>query len=331
MVRFFYFIVVFLPMYYVLLLCFMYPRFLTDTKNKDEGVVRRRAPPTIDSNNNSNTHLAAQGSQQKQKEKLQQQRDARAKQASINRVTEIADELVTRGLTGLYSMPYEAIKASTLMWEYKWLLDGNIYGPYTAQQLAGWKAQGFFAGPTAVLVRPVGENHLSDSHAMASSGSDPDAATALKALTARTVVVDNDSIYDDDVTPVTVSSSTQPAAQSAQPTPVQQWLNSDEVNFGEYVNLDAAHQTMQQPQRKQARTAIRTFDPTSSVSGGGSADSSRGAGGRPLGKSLLGDDDDEDDEDDDDDEGEVEGMSYRKAKSGGRMTKEMPDSDDDDQ
>lgn len=281
---------------------------MLDSKNKDEGVVRRRAPPTVDGKGNS-TQVVAQGSQQKQKEKLQQQRDARAQQASINRVTELADELVTRGLTGLYSMPYEAIKASTLMWEYKGLLDGNIYGPYTAQQLAGWKAQGFFAGPTAVLVRPVGENHLSDSQPMGNTGGDPAAAAALKVLSAKTSVLDNDSIYDDDIAPA-VSSTTLP------PTPEVQWMNSDEVNFGEYINLDAAQESMRQPQRKQARTSVHTFDPNSPA-----------AGGKPLGKSLLDGESDEDEEDEAD--VEAEGMSYRKAKSGSRMTKDMPDSDDE--
>jgi hypothetical protein len=262
-----------------------------------------------------------QTSLQKQREKLQQQRDARVHQAAINRVSEVADELVTRGLTGVYAMNYEALRASTLTWEYKGM-DGQIYGPFTAQQLAGWKAQGFFAGPTAVQVRPVGENHASDSQPVGDSKihADPAAAAALRAFGAAGAA-DNDSIYDDDV----------PVAAPARPAMVQpeEWRSSDEVNFGEYVNLDQAQESMRQPQRKQARpaSASTTTTTTSAHSrieralGGGSAGGSatvapRGAEGS--------------DGEDSQPEAEAEGFGYRKAKSSGRKTKDLPDSDDDD-
>lgn len=73
---------------------------------------------------------------------------------AMDRITEIADELISNGLSGIYGMTYEAISASTVMWEYKGL-DGNIYGPYTSQQLADWKNQGYFTGDSAVQVRKV--------------------------------------------------------------------------------------------------------------------------------------------------------------------------------
>jgi hypothetical protein len=262
-----------------------------------------------------------QTSLQKQREKLQQQRDARAHQAAINRVSEVADELVTRGLTGVYAMNYEALRASTLTWEYKGM-DGQIYGPFTAQQLAGWKAQGFFAGPTAVQVRPVGENHASDSQPVGEvkSHADPAAAAALKAFGVPGSAVDNDSIYDDDV----------PVAAPVRPAFVQEeWRSSDEVNFGEYVNLDQAQESMRQPQRKQARTATASsaHSRIERALGGGAA--AAGGAGRAGASAARGAEEGSDGEDSQP-EAEAEGFGYRKGKSSGRKTKDLPDSDDDD-
>ncbi len=81
--------------------------------------------------------------------------------AQIHAITEIADELMSSAggaLTGIYDMTYEAILNSTRLWEYMGLQgDGAIHGPFTAQQISAWKAQGYLTGPTAVMIRHCGE------------------------------------------------------------------------------------------------------------------------------------------------------------------------------
>lgn len=297
-----------------------------------EGIVRRRAPPSTTAEAASNTTCAGSaGILQKQREKLQQQRDARNNSAMINRITELADELLTRGLTGVYTMTYDSLRCSTLMWEYKGM-DGQIYGPYTAQQLAGWKAQGFFAGPTAVMVRPIGENHYSDSQVAvpttgSSSGSintDPHATAALHAFGKRQAA-DMDNIYDDDV-------SDTPTTTPAIVAPVVEWASSDSVNFGEYVNLDQAREQLQQAQqRKQARTTVHHYDPSSSTAGASST-------ARVVASVLQTEQQHQqrggantvEEDEDDEPEAEAEGFTYRKSKSSMKKTKDLPDSDDDE-
>jgi hypothetical protein len=274
---------------------------------------------------------------QKQREKLQQQRDARALQANISKLTELADELLSRGLTGVYSMTYEALLASTLMWEYRGITDGQIHGPFTAQQLSGWKAQGFFTGPTAVQVRAVGENHTSDMQGAAATSAqnvtqrgvaaDPAAAAALRAFGAR-AVPDTDSIYDDDIPSTTSKGAAQPPTSVQTPSAPSipplwaDWISSDDVSFGEYVNLDQAREVQRQPQqRKQARTTVHTYDRDSAPAarGSGLGSGERARTGREEGS----------DNDDDDVEEEAEGMRYRRNKASSRRTKDQPDSDDE--
>lgn len=310
-------------------------------------MVRRRAPPTADNGNNSQQPV--QTSLQKQKEKLQQQRDARAQQANISRLTELADELLSRGLTGVYSMTFEALLASTLMWEYKGLTDGQVHGPFMAQQLAGWKAQGFFTGPTAVQVRAIGENHASDMQASSSnSGStstaataDPAAAAALRAFGISKAAADSDNIYDDEDLPTTTAATgAAPTAVVTVPPTWADWLSSDAVEFGEYINLDQAREVQRQPlsQRgKQARTTVHTYDRDSAPSAaaaaagggraGGSVLSGAGAGASASGRAGAAGEEDSGDEDEVE---EAEGMRYRRAKAGSRKTRDVPDSDEDE-
>lgn len=73
---------------------------------------------------------------------------------TLNRTIEIADLLMSKGVHGIYDMSYEAIEASTVMWEYQGL-DQVIHGPFTSQQISEWKQQGFFTGPSSVLMRKV--------------------------------------------------------------------------------------------------------------------------------------------------------------------------------
>ena len=51
-------------------------------------------------------------------------------------------------------MSFEALEASTTMWEYRGA-DGDVHGPFTSKQISDWKTQGFFTGASAVLMRKV--------------------------------------------------------------------------------------------------------------------------------------------------------------------------------
>lgn len=74
----------------------------------------------------------------------------------IERLTEIADQLLSQDTTlgGIYDMSREAVESSTVLWEYKGH-DGVTQGPFTSLQISEWKKQGFFTGSTAVMMRKV--------------------------------------------------------------------------------------------------------------------------------------------------------------------------------
>jgi hypothetical protein len=54
------------------------------------------------------------------------------------------------------------------MWEYKGM-DGNLYGPYSFQQLAEWRKQGYLTGDQAVMMRRVVPASISSASAAAPS------------------------------------------------------------------------------------------------------------------------------------------------------------------
>lgn len=139
----------------------------------------------------------------------------------IERVTELADRLISLGASGIYSSTFEGIKASTVMWEYKGV-DGRVYGPFTALQIAAWKQQGFLTGATAVLMRQVGEQQRGRKRLRFEGDGDGGDAAGLK----RSKVSSEDHID--------TSSSGQPAEE--------EWVSSDAIDFGEYVDLAAASQ-----------------------------------------------------------------------------------------
>lgn len=158
----------------------------------------------------------------------------------INRLTDIADDLFATKLIGVYDMTYEAIKSSTVLWEYKGL-DGTIYGPYTSQQIADWKKQGFLTGLTAVQMRQVGSD---------SKFSDGNVPVGNKRKVAFEESAKVDSIYDEDVVvPKQLTASykrlkADDGSSVAQETEVSiddcnEWRSSDAIDFGVYIDLDA--------------------------------------------------------------------------------------------
>ena len=51
--------------------------------------------------------------------KESQRAEEKRKREKIDRVTELADQLLAAGVTGIYDMTFEAIETSTSKWEYK--------------------------------------------------------------------------------------------------------------------------------------------------------------------------------------------------------------------
>ena len=78
-----------------------------------------------------------------------------ANRLALEEFSDLADELLSRGLSGVYDMTYEAIENSAVRWEYRGL-DGVVQGPFPPQTIAAWKAQGYFSGSSAVMMRKVG-------------------------------------------------------------------------------------------------------------------------------------------------------------------------------
>jgi hypothetical protein len=72
----------------------------------------------------------------------------------IIQVTELADQLLGRGWTGIMNMRRSHLWSITWNWEYK-DAQGNIQGPFTAKEMGSWKNQGYFTGTGAVQMRRV--------------------------------------------------------------------------------------------------------------------------------------------------------------------------------
>lgn len=103
---------------------------------------KKRMPKTT----NGTTAAPAESESQAQKQE---------NKLALNQFSDLADELLSSGLSGIYDMSYEAIKNSSVRWEYRGL-DGVIHGPFPPQVIVGWRAQGYFTGPSAVMMRSVG-------------------------------------------------------------------------------------------------------------------------------------------------------------------------------
>lgn len=166
------------------------------------------------------------------------------------------------------------------------------------------------------MVRPVGVNHASDN-----------STTGNVAQIVRPVAP-VDSMYDDDIygdAPAAAAVST-PVVEAA-------WINSDNVDFGEYIDLDQAHKQLQLQTEQRKRQQVHA----SQASSGGIKFASRGgvssteaAVNSVLRRGpALGDPEGGDDEDEDAVEDEAEGLSYRK-KASGRRTQDIPDDSDEE-
>eukprot|EP01038_Epipyxis_sp_PR26KG_P014041 gene14041-18832_t len=115
------------------------------TKSNNPPIKRRVNPDKVSTDTNNDLDSNS-------KQQLLQL--AKQNRVTIDRLTEIADELMSSGMTNIYQITFEAIEASCVMWEYKGL-DDLIYGPYSSQQISEWKQGGYLTGENAVLMRRV--------------------------------------------------------------------------------------------------------------------------------------------------------------------------------
>lgn len=95
---------------------------------------------------------------------------------AFDRLVASADNLINIGMTEIYSQPKEALvqahrKAThgtaSVLWQYKWPNNDQVYGPYSADDMHQWESQGYFQAirPTARMVDRSGSpiSHWLDS------------------------------------------------------------------------------------------------------------------------------------------------------------------------
>eukprot|EP01033_Poteriospumella_lacustris_P004348 gene4348-3109_t len=197
--------------------------------NKGDSFKRRRAP-TQDTDDAEHDD-ALSGHKRPISAAEQQRQTARHNRQAIERVTELADRLIGRGMNDIYTTSYEALQANTTRWEYQGA-DGSLYGPFTTKQILDWRQQGFLTGETAVMIRPVKHRVVLPLPASSSgaTGVDSDDGSDRQRKRSRP----ND---------VSASSSTAAnAAAAANPTDdssgTNDWQHSDSVDFRSIYRLD---------------------------------------------------------------------------------------------
>ena len=72
----------------------------------------------------------------------------------IDFLTDLADQLISHGVTGIYDLVYEALVAMISLWEYQ-AMDGLIHGPFPFTTIKAWRDEGYFTGDNAVMMRRV--------------------------------------------------------------------------------------------------------------------------------------------------------------------------------
>jgi hypothetical protein len=172
----------------------------------------------------------------------------------LEKLTELADDLLSYGVSGIFEMTYDAIEVSTVRWEYK-ALDGSIQGPYTSEQISEWKKAGYFTGSSAVMMRKVGTSGVEWS-----TNTDHDSGrisgiksqrpfqsmepTSKKIKSNHEELLDdlNDDDDDNDDDNDTNNNKIQSHVSSNPPDDTQvntnPWTSSDDIDFGEYIKLN---------------------------------------------------------------------------------------------
>jgi hypothetical protein len=168
----------------------------------------------------------------------------------LEKLTEIADDLLSYGISGILDMSYDAIEVSTARWEYK-ALDGTIQGPYTSEQISEWKKAGYFTGSSAVMMRKVGISGVEWNSTTSSSGSDR--ICGIKSQrpfetthpSSKKIKSDHEELlddFDDDDNDNNNIKDNDNKDQSQVNDNTQEnfnpWISSDDVDFGDYVKLN---------------------------------------------------------------------------------------------
>ena len=97
--------------------------------------------------------------------KKEQESTALAKKA-LNDLTEASSALLLNGQHDIYQKTRQQLSEllptkkepnnkPVVQWEYQGSQDQQVHGPYTTQQMQGWIQQGYFVGPTAVMIRSI--------------------------------------------------------------------------------------------------------------------------------------------------------------------------------
>ena len=170
----------------------------------------------------------------------------------LEKLTELADDLLSYGISGIFEMTYDAIEVSTVRWEYK-ALDGSIQGPYTSEQISEWKKAGYFSGSSAVMMRKVGTSGVEWS---TSTDHDSGRISGIKSQrpfqsmepiskkikSNHEELLDDLDDDDDDNDNDKNNNKTQSHVSSNPPHDTQgntnPWISSDDIDFGEYIKLN---------------------------------------------------------------------------------------------
>jgi hypothetical protein len=99
--------------------------------------------------------------------------DATLARQALNDLTGAASALLLKGQIDIYQKTRQDLTQllptapqepkPTVQWEYKGSGDGQLHGPYTTQHMQGWIQQGYFVGPSAVMLRSVQEDTTAES------------------------------------------------------------------------------------------------------------------------------------------------------------------------
>lgn len=230
------------------LLSFLHPtetiitalRRLSGKIETNSGIKGKRTKP----NTKAEDHSASHGNQRSKP--IKPTDIAKMNKPSIDRVIEIANELIADGIAGIYSMTREAIYASTILWEYKGA-DESVYGPYTSQQISEWKSQGYFTGSTSVLMRQKKFELKKRAPPAAAPVTITKKVTSIydeeeeeQVGTAAKRAKDNQgaSIVRNSGVGTSTASAAAMEEESNSDNNDNPWINSDDIDFGEFINLD---------------------------------------------------------------------------------------------
>lgn len=244
------------------------------------GVARRRPPPPLSAAAVVATAPAAAASVALLSTDAEKDKKERAVivKKQIDRITEIADELMSTGLSNVYHMSFESLRASTVKWQYQ-ALDGSttLHGPFTAVEIAKWKSSGYLTGQYAVMMCPV--------PIVCAYGSSSSSGTSGGG--------GGGGIYDDGEDNDVVVATTTPSIFPAHVTVPDTWISSDSIDFSGYLNvveneaLDNATLSLHGGERKDGANIKRSRDGISRVGGeSGSGNSSSSSSSNKHGRGV---------------------------------------------